>query len=91
MPQHFCSFSEKHERVSTAYQQAPSISSQVLGKLLTPRVLTLFSSASQTLISGDGAEPGAASSKQAPGQLIHRVSCAIMFICRILDDIHGAK
>jgi len=62
--------------------------SQVPGQLLTPSVLAPFGSAGQTLISRDGA---AASSKQAPGQLVPRVSCAIMFIRRILDDIHGAK
>lgn len=71
-------------------KEAPSLSIQVLGELLTPSVLAPFGSVAQTLISSDSADPGATSSKQAPGQLIPHVSCAITFICRILDDVHGA-
>lgn len=44
----------------------------------------------QTLISGDGANPGARSSQQAAGQLSSHGSRATTFISRILDGSHGA-
>lgn len=87
----FLYLSIKNTSESAASQQAPSISSSVRGEPVMPGVLALFGSASQMLLRRDGAEPGAAASKQAPGQLVPHVSCAIMFLCRILDDIHGAK